>query len=311
MEDLEVMHLDAWKSEFTEDECNFDKVEEYLEFIKVAVDRYDPNRYSERHHIMPRCVDKEKKYDKEKVRVNGADHFEAHKRLIECFNGKLKCKMSFTLTKLLGHLGSYISPEDYEYARKVNSEALIGNKCAEGMVHTEESRKKMSEHHRLTDTEETKRKRSEALLGHRVEDETIEKIRNTLKEYYAKNREETGKSLPEETCSKISNSLLKYNQEHPEQGQEHSIRMKNYYKEHTVPLEIREKLSKAVKGEKNGMYGKHHTEESRKKMSESRKGNQNAKGNIWITDGINNKIIRDLADIPEGWRRGMTVKKSV
>ena len=291
MEDLEVMHLDAWKSEFTEDECNFDKVSEYLDFIKVAVDRYDPDRYAEWHHVMPRCIDKDEKYYDQGYKINGADHFEAHKRLIECFNGKLKCKMSFTLTRLLGHLGSQISSEDYEYARKVNSEALIGNKYAEGLVHTAESRKKMSEHHRLTDTEETKRKRSEALLGHGFEDETREKISNTLKEYYAKNREDTGKSFPEETCSKISASLYKH------------------YEEHPVSEETKHKQSVALSGEHNPMYGKRHTKEARKRMSEFRKGNQYAKGNIWITNGVVNKIIRNLADMPEGWRRGVTVKK--
>lgn len=36
--------------------------------------------------------------------------------------------------------------------------------------------------------------------------------------------------------------------------------------------EYREKMAQAVSGEKNGMYGKHHTEESKRKMSESSKG---------------------------------------
>ena len=39
-----------------------------------------------------------------------------------------------------------------------------------------------------------------------------------------------------------------------------------------VSDETRNKLSESLKGEGNGMYGKHHTEEAKKKMSESRKG---------------------------------------
>jgi hypothetical protein len=37
-------------------------------------------------------------------------------------------------------------------------------------------------------------------------------------------------------------------------------------------LERRRKMSEARKGEKNPMFGKHHTEKSRRKMSELRKG---------------------------------------
>ena len=36
--------------------------------------------------------------------------------------------------------------------------------------------------------------------------------------------------------------------------------------------EYKKNMSKAVSGEKNGMYGKHHTEESKKLMSEHSKG---------------------------------------
>ena len=42
--------------------------------------------------------------------------------------------------------------------------------------------------------------------------------------------------------------------------------------------EHRKKLSESVKGEKNGMYGKTHTEDARKKMSQSRTGEKN----IWF-----------------------------
>lgn len=57
-----------------------------------------------------------------------------------------------------------------------------------------------------------------------------------------------------------------------------------------VTEEVREKIREATTGEKNGMYGKNHTSESIKKMSETKKGqaagskNPNYKGNKhnWI-----------------------------
>ncbi len=195
MEDLEVMSLETWKIEFTDEECNFDKVQEYLNLINECIERYDPDRYSEKHHIIPKCIDREKKYQKQVVQLNGADHFLVHKKLVECFNGKLKSKMCFTLTKLLGHLKSYISPEDYEYARRINAEISKGNKNAKGLVQSEE----------------TKQRRSNSLMGHKIGSETRKKISETLKKYYAKNREKYGKSFSNETCKKLSESLLAYN----------------------------------------------------------------------------------------------------
>lgn len=61
----------------------------------------------------------------------------------------------------------------------------------------------------------------------------------------------------EETRDKIRQTLIKYNQNL-------SLERK---------AEISQKLSDSCKGEKNGMYGKRHTSESKKLMSEKRKQN--------------------------------------
>ena len=126
MEDLEVMHLDAWKSEFTEDECNFDKVEKYLEFIKVAVDRHDPDRYAEWHHVMPRCVDKDSKYSNHVVQINGADHLRVHMKLVECFNKDKKRKMGCALYRMRTVNFEDLSPEEYEEVRRLYSLSQTG-----------------------------------------------------------------------------------------------------------------------------------------------------------------------------------------
>lgn len=68
-------------------------------------------------------------------------------------------------------------------------------------------------------------------------------------------------------------------------------------------------MSISQSGKNNAMYGMHHSEESRLKMSQSMKGSQNAKGNIWITDGISNKVIRNLSDLPDGWYRGRIISR--
>lgn len=67
-----------------------------------------------------------------------------------------------------------------------------------------------------------------------------------------------------------------------------------------------------VSGEKNPMYGKQQTIETRKKISFALKGKQSPmKGKIkghWYSNGIENKILFP-DEVPNGWKRGRTFKK--
>jgi len=59
--------------------------------------------------------------------------------------------------------------------------------------------------------------------------------------------------------------------------------------------------------------GKFHTEESKRKMSESSKGkgssiSNSQFGTCWITNGIQNRKIRKGDSIPEGWSLGRKIK---
>ena len=88
-------------------------------------------------------------------------------------------------------------------------------------------------------------------------------------------------------------------------------------------------------GPKNGMYGKHHTEESKKKMSRSHKGkplteeqknklkatlalpdvkarisaaiSKAQKGSFWVTDGKTNHFLSKGSTIPDGFYIGRTI----
>jgi hypothetical protein len=71
--------------------------------------------------------------------------------------------------------------------------------------------------------------------------------------------------------------------------------------------EYREKILKNI-----NWSGKKHSEESKKKMSESnthQKGKNNSQyGTYWVTDGKVNKKIKKGTEIPQGWYKGRKVK---
>lgn len=80
-----------------------------------------------------------------------------------------------------------------------------------------------------------------------------------------------------------------------------------------------------MKGENHPLFGKHHTEESKKKMSEAAKGKTFSeeakrkigeankirnKDRIWINNGILNKFVKTDDGIPEGFVKGMLKRKN-
>ena len=74
--------------------------------------------------------------------------------------------------------------------------------------------------------------------------------------------------------------------------------------------ETKKKLSESQKGENSPMYGKHLSEETKKKLSESHKGKTSSnKDRIWINNGVISKMLKCDDDIPEGFVKGMLKRK--
>ena len=68
--------------------------------------------------------------------------------------------------------------------------------------------------------------------------------------------------------------------------------------------EVRKKISEANRGEKNAMYGKKHTEETKQKIGE--KNRENMKGKLWWNNG---QIEKRGVECPgDGWERGRIKK---
>lgn len=75
----------------------------------------------------------------------------------------------------------------------------------------------------------------------------------------------------------------------------------------------REKIKSSTIGRPSGFKGKVHSDETKMKMSSSRKGQSvgvknSQAGTIWITNGLDNKKIKKDSQMPDGWYKGRKIK---
>lgn len=214
---MEVLRIETWKEEFSEEDCDFSKLQEYLDFISLAIERYDPERYSEWHHIMPKSIDRNLKYRQQGARINGADHFKAHLILYSCFKGKLKSVLSYALMRMKYNVTSHgeeITPEDWELAVSCYAkENAIRMSQKVGPLNSNYGRR-----YRLNLTEEQRERKRQMMRGN-----------------------DYGKYKSEESRKRMSEKF---------QGEGHPF----YGKKHTE--ETRHKISEGRQGDKNPAYKK-------------------------------------------------------
>jgi group I intron endonuclease len=79
-----------------------------------------------------------------------------------------------------------------------------------------------------------------------------------------------------------------------------------------VTDETKKKISAALIGKQTWWNGKTHSEETKQKMRKSKNvGKDNSQyGSMWITNGTENKKIKSIDNIPEGWYKGRKIKVS-
>lgn len=95
-------------------------------------------------------------------------------------------------------------------------------------------------------------------------------------------------------------------------GKSSAIDGKNYKRLrawHSDP-ENKEHFLKSLKGLPSNFKGKTHTEETKAKMRKPKnQGSKNPQfGTMWITNGTENKKIKKVDEIPEGWYKGRKIK---
>ena len=176
-----------------------------------------------------------------------------------------------------------------------------GGEGISGLIHNQETRKKIGEANRgKSISEETRRKRSEVNKG---ENNPFYGKTHSEESKRKQSEAKKGKTHSQETRRKLSEiRKVKFaGKNHPLYGKSHSEGTKR-------------KQSEAIKGKNHPLYGKSHSEETKRKQSEAKKGKTHSqetrrkvseakKGNKWWNDGKGNtKLSKECPE--EGWVLG-------
>ncbi len=275
----------------------------YAEFIQNILDtrgRFidDYDGVKERHHIVMKSLGGTND-ESNLIDLIGSEHYEAHKLLAlenpDCREAQLAWDM---MCRSNGSNGRdvYISADEWVEARKRWHDAFSGeNHPMYGKHHTDDAKRRISEglkgvmagennpQYGKHKSDETKRKLSASLKG---------KLSGEKHPFY-------GKHLSEETKRKISESG---------KGQKRSNETKRNISKalmgHKVTDEARAKMSVAKKGKycgvNNPLYGKHLSDETRRKLSDSHKRrireNGASSAKKCICEGVIYQSIGDCAE---------------
>lgn len=307
---------------------NNDYFEKYTQLIINNVETKKQKYKTQRHHIIPRCYYKRNNLEVDNsldnlVNLLYQDHILAHYYLCMCIkdeNIKHDCIMAFTyLTDRIDSLketSAYnlkidveysreqiiqqlpMFQELYEQARKTHGENMRG--CTPWNKGLKSSIKRVS----INNGVETKYVPKEELQsfleqgwqrGRHNQQDMSEAIRKVTKgksppnkgKHLSNEQKEhlrqinLGKTQSDETIEKRRQKLIGRTV-----SEETRRRIKESNLGRTKSDEARRRMSEAKKGKSPPNKGKPMSEEQKQKMSQTRKGM------IWITDGINNKIIK-------------------
>lgn len=286
-------------------------MENYQEFIQNILETRGRfvcgDEYHERHHILPKCMGGTNDEDN-LIDLFAREHFEAHRLLALENPDNDKLVYAYTCMAFLKNDYEHrykLSPEEYEEARKIHAEMISNRYIGEGNPfygknHTEKTRQKIRElNSGRVFSEETRKKMSESLSGERNpmfgKHLTQEQIDNMKQKMSGENNPMYGISPKERMDEETYNLWKKHlseklsgennpmfgktrSEEFKEKNRQSHLgkkasentkkKMSISHQGKTWTKEQREKMS----GENHPMHGRHHSKESKEKISCSKSG---------------------------------------
>lgn len=176
--------------------------------MEKAKSRNPLDGYTERHHIVPRCLGGSNRKEN-LVDLTAREHYVAHRLLFMHHGTRQMAYAWFSMCRGNKHQSRNLSSRQYERAKLCMVESMKGHSFSEETrqklrdarkrrVITDETRKKLSEVHKgRVHSPETRAKLSQSLTGRPKSEETKQKLRTA----------NLGKTLTEEHRQKISTSL--------------------------------------------------------------------------------------------------------
>ena len=243
--------------------------------------------YCEVHHILPRTM-KGKDIKENLVNMPIRYHIMAHIVIVEAYpnHGGLRRALLFMTNNGDKNNQIYRKEGIKTFSTRFLAELRLkaNEKLNEVGRISEEGKKRISIANSRKLSEETKRKMSQSRKGKKPSPEQIRKAIETKKKNGFHHTEETKKRISEK------NKGFKHTEEAKKKIAEAS-------RNRIVSEETRHKLSELNKGEKNFMYGKKHTDEWKRKVSEKLSG-RNSKSNKKVIgpDGTIYYSIREAAE---------------
>ena len=267
---------------------------DYIKIHNLIVERAKTRvleGYTERHHIIPRCLGGTN--DKENiVKLTAREHFIVHKLL--CLIYPNESKLHWAAFMMAGCFGNSTQDRDYRIGSR-EYQRLKSN-----LIVSKETRDKISK----------SKQGHQSRLGIKHSEESKQKISKSRIGLLSPRK---GVILTDEIKIKLSNAAknrpVRFHTEETKEKMKEiwNSKIKDGYKcsNKGVPRseETKKKISDSKKGVKRNPFTKDHLN----KISESLKGK--AKGKIWITNDIDAKMILPNEEIPIGWKKGMKPRK--
>jgi len=213
--------------------------------------------YYENHHITPKCLGGTNN-KMNLVLLTAKEHFICHKLLVEIYpTNILLMKALFMMTRVRKTDRNYrVSSREYDRMKIAHSKII--SVMRSGCKHSEETKNKYFKNRQGKNNSNFGNVGSKnSNFGHIMPDHVKESLSKIHK----------GKVISEETKNKLS--IAHKGKMHSEETRK---KMQNWHKEHPMIQEEKSKRSKRALGDKNKMFGKHHSIETKMKISAANKG---------------------------------------